>query len=330
MSEHDAPLVSVVVPCYNQAHFLRNVIESVLAQTYPHVELVVVDDGSLNNGTDVFADYPVARYIRQENRGVAEARNTGFRASNGEFVLFIDADDRLTPNAVQEHLRCFAEHPEAGFVVGAIEYITGDGSYLGAALSPVLEADHYKHMLAVNHIANTIAVMFRRSVLETVGGFKKYFSPAEDYEFLLRAARAFPSAHHSTIVAHYRRHASNTSRRGVIMLQAMRRVMCSQREFVRGKPHLDAAWRKGKIHWREFYGAVTVKETYAHLRRGDVWRAARAVAALLVHVRGRLVVLPWKYRADALAAARRRLPGMAKLGIGRLRHGTARGNRGSG
>jgi len=177
VSEHDAPLVSVVVPCYNQAHFLRNVIESALAQTYPHVELVVGDDGSPDNETDVVANYRVARYIRQENRGVAEARNTGFRASNGEFVLFIDADDRLTPNGVQEHLRCFAEHPEAGFVVGGIEHITGDGSYRGAPHWPVLEADHYKHMLAVNHIANTIAVMFRRSVLETVGGFKSIFHP---------------------------------------------------------------------------------------------------------------------------------------------------------
>jgi GT2 family glycosyltransferase len=121
-------------------------------------------------------------------------------------------------------------------VVGGIEHITGDGSYRGTPHWPVLEADHYKHMLAVNHIANTIAVMFRRSVLETVGGFKKYFSPAEDYELLLRAARAFPSAHHSAIVAHYRRHPTNASRQGVIMLQATRRVMRSQREFVRGKP----------------------------------------------------------------------------------------------
>lgn len=322
MSAREAPLVSVAVPCYNQAHFLRDVIESVLAQTYPHIELVVVDDGSPDNTTDVVADYPIVRCVRQENRGVAEARNTGFRASNGEFVLFIDADDRLTPNAVQAHLRCFAEHPEAGFVVGAVEHIIADGSYRGAPHSPVLKADHYKHMLEANHIANTIAVMFRRSVLETVGGFKKYFSPAEDYEFLLRAARAFPSAHHSTVVAHYRRHATNTSRKGVIMLQAMQRVMCSQREFVRGKPHLEAAWRKGKIYWREFFGGVTIKEAYAHLRRGDVWRAARAVTALLVHVRGRLVVLPWKHRARVLAAARRRLPSMEKLGIRRLGRGT--------
>src|SRR5437764_11995107 len=323
MNQPAAPLVSVVTPCYNQAHFLRDAIESILAQTYPRIELVVVDDGSLDNTAAVVADYPVARCVRQGNRGVAEARNVGFGVTNGEYILFVDADDRLAPNAVQTHLRCFAEHPTAGFVVGAIENITSDGSYRGTPHSPVLESEQYEHLLRANHIANTIAVMFRRSVFEALGGFTGYFSPAEDYELLLRAARAFPSAHHSTVVAYYRRHATNTSRKGVIMLQAMRRVMRSQREVVKGNPRLEAAWRKGDNYWREFFGGVTVKETYAHLRRRDIWSAARAVGALLVHVRSRLLVLPWKYRARSLAAVRQRFSGIDKLRAKRLGRSTA-------
>src|SRR5205807_10068746 len=152
------------------------------------------------------------------------------------------------------------------------------------------------------HIATTMAVMFRRSVFEAVGGFTGYFSPAEDYELLLRAARAFPGAHHSTVVAYYRRHATNTSRKGVVMLQAMRRVMRSQREIVRGNPRLEAAWRKGDNYWRDFFGGVTVKEIYAHLGRGEMWQAVRALNALLLHVPSRLVVLPWKYILRILAA----------------------------
>jgi len=318
MSQPAAPLVSVVTPCYNQAHFLRDAIESILAQTYPRIELVVVDDGSQDNTAAVVAGYPLARCLRQENKGVAEARNVGFGATNGEYVLFVDADDRLAPNAVQAHLRCFAEHPKAGFVVGAIEHITGDGSYRGTPHSPVLESEQYEHLLRANHIANTIAVMFQRSVFEALGGFTGYFSPAEDYEFLLRAARAFPSAHHSTVVAYYRRHTTNTSRKGVIMLQAMRRVMRSQREIVRGNPRLEAAWRKGDNYWRDFFGGVTVKEIYAHLGRGEMWHAARALNALMLHVRSRLVVLPWKHRARILAAIRRRFLGADKLGTRRL------------
>ena len=138
----------------------------------------------------------MARYsgivrVRQDNRSLAEARNAGFRASTGDYVLFLDVDDRLTPNAVEAHLSCFAKHPQAGFVVGDIDQITLDGSYVVSPRSPVLEANHYEELLKVNHVANTIAVMFRRSVIELTGGFKLSCSPAEDYELLLPAARLF-------------------------------------------------------------------------------------------------------------------------------------------
>ena len=187
----------------------------------------------------------------------------------------------------------------------------------------LLESEQYEHLLGANHIANTIAVMFRRSAFEALGGFTQHFAPAEDYELLLRAARAFPSAHHSTIVAHYRRHTANTSRKGVIMLQAMRRVMRSQRELVRGNPRLEAAWRKGDNYWRDFFGGVTVKEIYAHLGHGEMGDAARAANILLSHARSRLMVLPWKYRARFLAAVRRRIFGVDKLGTRRLGGSTA-------
>ena len=91
----EAALVSVVIPCYNQAHFLGEAIESVLAQTYPHLEIVVVDDGSTDNTGEVAARYPGVRYVRQENQGLAAARNTGLRHSSGDYLVFLDADDRL-------------------------------------------------------------------------------------------------------------------------------------------------------------------------------------------------------------------------------------------
>ena len=88
----------------------------------------------------------------------------------------------------------------------------------------------------MNHVANTIAVMFRREVLEQLGGFKPACSPAEDYDLLLRAARLFPSRHHRTVVAQYRRHAMSLSRKGTLMLRAMNHVMRLQREEVRTIP----------------------------------------------------------------------------------------------
>src|ERR1044071_1045194 len=213
-SKEQAALVSVIIPCYQQAHFLPEAIESALSQTHRPIEIVVVDDGSRDNTAELVLGYSGVRCVRQENRGLAEARNAGFRASTGAYVVFLDADDRLIPDAVESHLSCFAKHPEAGFVVGDIDHIALDGSYLGSPRWPALEANHYEELLKVNHVANTIAVLFRRGALEQLGGFKPACSPAEDYDLLLRAARLFPSRHHRTVVAQYRRYSGGLSRKG--------------------------------------------------------------------------------------------------------------------
>ena len=89
--------VSVIIPCYGQAHFLGEAIESVLGQTHP-AEVVVVDDGSPDNTAEVAARYPGIRCVRQDNRGLGGARNAGFAVSKGDYVMFLDADDRLLPD----------------------------------------------------------------------------------------------------------------------------------------------------------------------------------------------------------------------------------------
>lgn len=303
--EARSALVSVIIPCYKQAHFLPEAIESVLAQTYPEVEIIVIDDGSPDATAEVASRYQRIRYLRQENKGRAEARNAGFRACRGEYVIFLDADDRLTPPAVKAHLRCFAAHPEAGFVVGDIDHIRGDGSYLYSPRWPILTTNHYEELLRVNHVANTMAVMFRRSLLEALDGFRIRYEPAEDYEILLRAARLLPSAHHRTIVAQYRRHTTNTSRRGALMLRATHRVMSSQLPQSRGNRELESAWREGSIYWQEHFGAVTIKEIYGSILRFRLLAAAHSAAVLVWHLRGRLALLPWKNRHKLLNAIRK-------------------------
>jgi glycosyltransferase involved in cell wall biosynthesis len=306
MSKNRRPVVSVIIPCYGQAHFLHQAIESVLAQSYPQIEPIVVDDGSPDNTSEVAGRYPVVRVVRQDNRGLAEARNAGFRASTGDYVLFLDADDRLTPNAVESHLSCFAKNTNAGFVVGDIDHIALDSSYLGSLRWPILKENHYEELLKVNHVANNIAIMFRRSVIERVGGFIALYHPAEDYELLLRVARLFPSAHHRNVVACYRRYPASLSRRGATMLRAMNQVMHLQRDTIKGDRRLLEACRQGELYWRDYYGVVTVKEIGTCLARGDLGQALRASGALLRYVRGRLLVWPWTERQRLVNVVRRR------------------------
>ena len=160
-SAGDAELVSVVIPCYNQARFLSEAIESVLAQSYKDFEIVVIDDGSTDDTSKVAARYPAVRCIRQDNQGLAAARNTGLRRSRGSYLVFLDADDRLLPEALEVGLGCFDAHPECAFVSGHYREISVDGSPLRPGKQPRLERENYVEILRGNYIITPAVVMYR-------------------------------------------------------------------------------------------------------------------------------------------------------------------------
>src|SRR5262245_31918650 len=111
-----AATVGVVITTYNHAHFLGEALDSVRAQTHPADEIVVVDDGSGDNPGEVVARFPGVRCIRQDNRGLAAARNAGLTALSTRYVTFLDADDRLEARALAAGLACFGRVPDSGFV----------------------------------------------------------------------------------------------------------------------------------------------------------------------------------------------------------------------
>ena len=111
--------VAVVIPCYNQRNFLASAIESALEQSLPAAEIIVVDDGNEEDLSEFARSYPAITLLRQANRGLAGARNAGLRACTAQRVIFLDADDRLGPDAVEAGLRCFDDNPGAAFVYGA-------------------------------------------------------------------------------------------------------------------------------------------------------------------------------------------------------------------
>src|SRR5690242_20492188 len=117
--EHTGPLVSVVIPCHDHGRFLREAVESVQRQTLvDEVEIIVVDDGSTDDTGAVATFLTGIRYIRQRHRGLSAARNRGWQASHGPYLVFLDADDRLPPSALEIGLAHARAHPEAAFVSG--------------------------------------------------------------------------------------------------------------------------------------------------------------------------------------------------------------------
>jgi hypothetical protein len=256
--EGKAPLVSVVIPCWNQGPYLGEAIESVLGQRYPELELVVVDDGSEDNSYEVAARYPGVRRLRQPKGGVASARNHGLAETSGDYVVFLDADDRLLPNALEVGMGELLAAPEAAFAAGRPRDIGRTGKVIREAAQPLVTRDHYLKLLEECFIWSGSSVVYRRAPLEAVGAFEESRAAADDYELYLKLAREFPVVCHDTIVTEYRRHGSNTTRNAGLVLSSQIQVLNGQRRRLRSGAE-RAARRLGIRNTRAKQGEALVE-----------------------------------------------------------------------
>ena len=127
MPPTDTPLVSVVIPTYNQARYLGDCIDSVLAQSYAAIEIVVVDDGSTDATPNVLAGYgDRINQIRQTNHGAASALNRGIRASRGAFVCWLSSDDAFTPDKIARQVTAFRDEPSLGLSFMGFDTVDAD------------------------------------------------------------------------------------------------------------------------------------------------------------------------------------------------------------
>jgi glycosyltransferase involved in cell wall biosynthesis len=252
-------LVTVIVPCYNGAAFLEETLRSALAQSHTPVEILVVDDGSTDGSRKIAERFPV-RYVRQENSGLSAARNTGIRESRGNYLVFLDADDRLKPQAIARGLRALDVHPDCAMAVGDHVFIAADGSHLGNSVKPFDIDHHFETLLKSNFIEMISTVLFRRSVLEEVGGFNTALRVAEDYDLYLRIARLHPICSHTAIVAEYRKHETNASLNSELMLITTLRVLKSQACYVKHNLGRLLAYCEGIGTWRKQYGRQLATE----------------------------------------------------------------------
>lgn len=276
-------LVSVIIPCYNQAHYVGDAIASVLAQTWPQREIIVVDDGSHDDPAAVVARYPGVRLLRQGNQGVSAARNRGMRESHGEFLVFLDADDRLTPKALDAHLQHLQAQPDCALAAGHYREITADGSVLSAPKQRCVTNDHYKTLLGGGDcVWLPAAVLYRRLELEAVGGWNEARSGCADWDLYLRIAQRYPVCCHTEIVAEYRQHLPSMSRNSAAMLRDALAVFAAQTNFVRAHPEFTVAHQDGLRKTRGYYGGQLTTDIRLNLREGrwrqvgeGVWALAR-------------------------------------------------------
>jgi len=286
------PAVSVVIPCFNQGQFLCDAIASARANTL-QPEIIVVDDGSTEEISAITRTAGVT-CIRQQNQGVVAARNRGLNAAHGEFIVFLDADDRLLPAALDTGAAALTGDPDCALVWGRCVMMDEAGSLLDTPVSPRVGGDAHAAFLRNNYIWTPAAAMLRTSIVREAGGFAHGFDAAADYDLYLRVTRHHRACDLGQAVAGYRRHGGNMSGSAARMLRDTQAVMR------RHKPHdarLIADWRAGCAMWRDFYGTQLVEEmrrdyrqgamsdvvtkalTLARLAPGVLWREARKKAA---------------------------------------------------
>src|SRR5215208_2610219 len=276
--------VSVVIPCYNQARFLGEAIQSVLCQDYPDLEIIVVDDGSKDSTEEVASTYakvdPRVRLIRQENRGLAAARNRGLAEAGGEYVVFLDSDDRLVSEALEVGVREIEAHPGCAFVSGICRKITADGSIVPGWEQFRVRDDPYLELLRSCPVY-VPAVMYRRSVFDAVGDFDTSYKAAEDYDLYYRILERFPVYCHDSVVAEIRRHEAIMTRDRALMLRNNMAALRSQRKRVKEDARYKDAYKAGERLWRDWHGAPVANQVRAHLQEGRWWQGLGGMLALI-------------------------------------------------
>lgn len=204
------PAVSVVIPGFNYARFLGEAIDSVLAQTLHAHEIIVVDDGSTDDTPEVAQRYAgKIRYLRTENGGVSRARNTGVAASTGEFITFLDADDRWLPRKLEMQAAAFAAAPDAGLIHTGSRVFDDEGRGTLCEFWPKADLDVHALMRCCSISASS--VMIPRAVLDKVGDFDEQFVGTEDWDMWLRIALEHRVVGCPEVLVEYRSHGRSLS-----------------------------------------------------------------------------------------------------------------------
>jgi glycosyltransferase involved in cell wall biosynthesis len=279
------PAVSVIMPAYDAAKYLHTAVDSVLRQTFADLELLIIDDGSSDRTLDIAhacaARDPRIRVLRQPHAGPGPARNFGFREAAGHLFAFLDSDDEWDETFLAEHVAVLAARPDVDVVIGNARNRGGKrdghpsrllrGEGLPITLAEILADERSLFIMAV----------FRREVVQAIGGFDPAMFTNEEYEMWIRAALAgFSFTRHTRPLGWYSHRPDSLSASETRMLRGILRVLAKVRpslpatspelvilehQVVRFRAELAAAERKERL--RQFAAGRAILHVRQLLRR---------------------------------------------------------------
>ena len=253
-------LISVIIPCYNGEKFIKETIQSVLDQTYSPIEILVVDDGSTDKSFEIASTFNEVCAVKQDNSGVAAARNVGFEQSKGDFVCFLDADDWLYPNTIEDKLNALLSSNAAishGKAIVTDENLIPTGDVLIGAKDNTLQALLNYSPPAIPCPSNALIA---RWAIDTCGLFDTRLSTSADYEMWIRIASKYEVVRVDSNAVKYRQHGSNMFANLELQLHDM--------ELIFDKHSSQLNFKIGK---QKFYSSI-VK---SYLKSGRVLKALK-------------------------------------------------------
>lgn len=244
------PLVSVIIPCYNHGKYLAQAIESVLNQSYINIEIIVIDDGSIDDTAVVAKKFEQVKYYFQTNQGLSASRNKGVEWSKGDYIVFLDADDWLLTDAISKNLQMLQLNPKAALVSGGHIFYYEPEEKEWEIFKEVI-ADHYQELLKGNYIGMPAAVMYQRWTAVQYP-FNTQLKNCEDYEQYFRILRKHPVVHHTGLIAAYRKHGNNKSGNIPVQLETALQILNNQKKFLENKEE-KKSWSTGLFWLQEYY-----------------------------------------------------------------------------
>jgi len=297
------------MPSYNYGRYLAEAIKSVLSQSYADLELVVIDDGSTDNTREILDQIndPRLKKIRINNSGVSVARNTGLNVASGEYIAFIDADDRWLPGKLEKQIDLFEAEPTVGLVFTDFSRFDDERVYPGTLFEYVPELakiprrpvealdgyviteDAFSALASTGEMASWVQTILLRSEAVQDLRFPEGVTLCEDYHYMLRVYERVQAAYLDEPLVEVRRHGSNSYSSAMQMLEPKAAVISMVLKDIDSEGNrkvlsrrLGKAW--AAVGYAHFWGGDALKSTRAYFKaikyRGSIWNALKHILLL--------------------------------------------------
>lgn len=313
----EPPLVSIVLPLYNGRAYVTETLASIAAQTEQNAELIVIDDGSTDDSAALVREFchasasPVLQHVvieRQENQGVAAARNAGIARARGTWIAFIDQDDLWLPHKLATQLAALQATPEAQWHYSAFVRFYEDGREVARATGSADRVETWRRLLSGDLFIPPSTALVARAACEAIGGFDAALAPTDDWDFFLKLVARYVPCYSNECLVRFRAHARSAGKRqrGRIF-ELQRDVLARHAPVAAGivAPRVITR-RRANIHWhlgREAMAAGDPHAARAWYRLAladDPWRVKCWRSYLITWLPRRVleVVFPWLYGAS--------------------------------